>query len=170
MSNNSNENTSQKLVGRPSDYDPKYVEQMIRYFGKYLLTLDSEFDENGKAWKKSDKLFPSLAGFAIKLNVCRSTLHEWSVAKNEDGSLKYPEFSYAYEAAKDFQENFLLTGGLNGDVHHSFAQFVMTNILNYRNKPKDEIDTQINFVKDNLTDEQIDSRIEEKLKALGEKK
>jgi hypothetical protein len=168
----SDNKASPPKVGRPTDYDPKFVEMMLEYFGRYLKTLDSEVDENGNKWKKADMQFPSLAGFAIKIGACRTTLHEWSVAKNEDDTLKYPEFSYVYNKAKDFQENYLLNGGLNGELNHSFAQFVMTNLLQYRNKPKDEIDTQINNTNTNnvdlgkLSEEELTKKIEEKLGKL----
>ena len=96
--------------GRPTAYKPEYCQELLDYFSiRPYETLEVK-DNTGqvKEAKPIPNLFPTLARFACKCGVTRDTLYEWSTATNEDGSLKHPEFSYAYKRAKEFQEAILV--------------------------------------------------------------
>lgn len=157
MSNNEKEITVRKL-GRPSLYEDRFAQDLLDYFGEYLKSSDSK-----------SKPFPSLAGFAIKIGVHRDTLDEWAKARDENDALIYPEFSDAHSRAKYFQENYLLIHGLEGNIHPQFGMFVAKNILGWRDKQKDEVDTVINNnnLNNNVSESEIDKKIQEKLEKLG---
>lgn len=111
----------ESLRGRPSKYEDWMADGLLEYFNKAV----------GE--------FPTLAGFAGKIGVCRDTLYEWSTAKNPDGSSKYSEFSYAYKRAKELQEQNLVTGALNGTYNATFAIFTAKNVLGWRDKVEQEV-------------------------------
>ena len=80
-----------------------------------------------------------MARFACNIGVTRDTLYEWSTAKNDDESLKYPEFSYAYKKAKEYQEANLVEGTLSGAYQQAFAIFTAKNVLGWRDKTEQEL-------------------------------
>lgn len=144
-------------VGRPSEYRPEIAQELLDYFGKdpYVEKEQDILTKTGdvitiKKDVASD--FPTLAGFAIKLGICRDTLLEWSK--------EYPEFSGAYKRAKDFQENFLAVNGNKGLIHPAFAIFTAKNVLNWRDKKDVE---HSGFIAE-ITDEELDRKIAEKKK------
>jgi hypothetical protein len=128
--------------GRPTDYRPEFVDEMISYFNievQSIIDVDYK-DKDGKTQiekKVVTNTFPTLTRFAAKLNVTRDTLYEWSTAKDKAGALKYPEFSYAYARAKDFQESLLVEGGMAGIYEPRFAVFAAKNLAGW----KDQIET-----------------------------
>jgi hypothetical protein len=127
--------------GRPTLYKPEYCERMLDYFSiKPYTTLEIKDNQGQTVQSKPvPNLFPTLARFAVDIGVTRDTLYEWSTAKNEDESLKYPEFSYAYKKAKEYQEANLVEGTLNGAYQQTFAIFAAKNILGWRDKTEQEL-------------------------------
>lgn len=128
-------------VGRPSKYDEKYVEELIKFFDVepyYELPI---LDDKGNTVgiKHIPNKFPTLARFATKVGVTRETLWDWATSTNEDGSLKYPDFSNAYKRAKDFQEAILAEGTMAGAFQANFAIFTAKNVLGWRDKVEQEI-------------------------------
>lgn len=81
---------------------------------------------------------PTYAGFARKIGASRDTLHEWANAKNDDGSLKHPEFSNAYTRVKDMQDDHLVQNALRGHFNPQFSMFFAKNCLGDRYKDKTE--------------------------------
>lgn len=149
-------------AGAPTKFRPEFADQLIEYFSvkpyKKLKKKPAESND-----------FPTLAGFAIKLGVHRTTLKEWADETNEDGSLKHPEFSFAYSRAKDFQENWLIINGLKGLVNANFGIFTAKNVLGWRDRQPGEED-KVNVVVNNLnqkTDEEIDARINQLMGKAG---
>lgn len=149
--------------GRPSLYDPNYPRMLIEHFDKdpYVEKIKKIITKRGDVIEVPfDEAtdFPTLAGFAVKIGVHRDTLHEWANAKNEDGSLKHPDFSDAYKRAKDFQEQFIGINAMKGLVNPAFAIFAAKNILGWRDKHPDEV-AQINNSNSQqnvaVTDEQL---------------
>lgn len=127
-----------KKVGRPTEYDKKYAQELHDYFKvePYKKKFREEFDE-----KKGEIIkietgeveandIPTLAGFAIKIGVHRDTLHEWAN--------KHDEFSDAYKMAKEYQEHFLTTNGLKGLISTAFGIFTAKNILGWRDRQEHE--------------------------------
>lgn len=122
-------------VGRPSKYDPKYIDELIEYFS----IPPWEWQEKQMVSAKGDVVtvmvketndFPTLAGFAIKIGVCRDTLHEWASV--------HPNFSDVYKRAKDYQENFLVVNGNRGLIPAAFGIFTLKNINNWRDRTEVE--------------------------------
>ena len=156
-------------LGRPSLFDEKYTDELIAYFNiepyeertKQVATKSGEVIDIDTDVAND---FPTLAGFAVKIGVHRDTLHEWSKAKNEDGSLKHPNFSDAYARAKDFQEKFLTVNGLKTLINPQFAMFVAKNVLGWRDKQPDETDVVVNNNISNLSDEELNAKIESLLR------
>ncbi len=152
-----------KALGRPTEYDPKYVQALLDYFDvkPYEQRLEDIVTSKGdvitiKKDVASD--FKTLAGFAVSIGFHRDTLHKWS----QD----FPEFSDAYKRAKDFQENFLAVNGNKGLISPAFGIFTAKNVLNWRDKK--DIDHS-GFIKD-ISDEDLDQQIQDKMKAIGEAK
>lgn len=147
-------------MGRPTDYDPKYVDEIIDYFSVQPLKRKLVAEYEGKDGKPipiySDPeptSFPSLAGFAAKIGVHRDTLHEWQK--------KHKEFDEAVKLAKEYQEHWLLENGLRDRINASFGIFALKNICGYRDKPEGPEVVVNNITK--LSDEEIDARINELL-------
>jgi len=119
--------------------------------------LDKEGNEKGS--EVVPVKFPTLARFAVMIGVTRETLHDWATSKNEDESLKYPDFSYAYKKAKEYQEAILVEGALAGAFQANFSIFTAKNVLGWRDKVEQEITgengapllqgIQVTFVKPN---------------------
>lgn len=153
--------TEKRPIGRPTAYREEYVDQLLAYFDKEAFErkplLDKEGNEKGSEIVASK--FPTLARFATIIGVTRDTLYEWSTAKNEDESLKYPNFSYAYKRAKEYQEAILVEGALAGAYQANFSIFTAKNVLGWRDKTEQEITgengtpllqgIQVTFVKPN---------------------
>jgi hypothetical protein len=129
-------------MGRPSDYRPEFVSEMISYFDievERVIEVDVQ-DKDGKTrteQKVVANTFPTLTRFAAKIGVTRQTLHDWATAKEKDGSPKYPDFSYAYARAKDSQESLLVEGGMAGVYEARFAVFAAKNLAGW----KDQVET-----------------------------
>jgi len=147
--------------GRPSLFKEEYSDKLIEYFDiepyERRPLLDAQGNEKGSEIVAAK--FPTLARFAIKIGVTRETLHEWATAKNENGELKHPDFSYAYKRAKDFQEAILVEGAMANAFHANFSIFTAKNVLGWRDKMEQEITgvdgaplltgIQVTFVKPN---------------------
>jgi hypothetical protein len=127
-------------IGRPSLYKPEYAQQLIDYFNIEAFTEKTVILPNGL--EKTERIankFPTLARFATMVGVTRETLHDWATSKDENERLKYPEFSYAYKRAKDYQEYLLVEGTVAGVFNAPFAIFSAKNILGWRDKTEQEI-------------------------------
>ncbi len=70
--------TESKKMGRPTVYDPKYVEDIIAFFDiepyEEKLLRDSR---GGESIELVPAKFPTLARFAANIGVTRETLHDW---------------------------------------------------------------------------------------------
>lgn len=137
-----------KKTGRPTLYKDEYPELLIKHFDipPYFKTTKQVFTKSGvcevEVLEPND--FPTLAGFAIKIGVCRDSLHEWANKKDKDGNLKHPLFSDAYKKVSLYQENYLVTNGLRGIVNTAFAIFTAKNVLGWRDKKEIEVnDTNV---------------------------
>lgn len=134
--------TGRRPVGRPSDYRPEFVAELISYFSidvQSVVDVDV-VDREGKTRtekKVVTNTFPTLTRFAAKIGVTRQTLHEWATDKTEDGAPKRPEFAYAYARAKEAQESLLVEGGMAGLYEARFAVFASKNLIGW----KDQIET-----------------------------
>jgi hypothetical protein len=138
-------------LGRPSLFKPEFTQALLDYFDidPYTEKVKQVVTKSGDVLDVKTEVasdFRTLAGFAVKIGVHRDTLHEWSKAKNDDGSLKHPEFSDAYARAKDFQENYLAVNGNKGLIQPQFGMFTAKNVLGWREKqPGEEDKVNINL-------------------------
>ena len=128
-------------VGRPTVFQEEYTEQLLAYFDKEPFErrplLDKEGNEKGS--EIIPNKFPTLARFATMIGVTRETLHDWATSKNADESLRYPNFSYAYKRAKEYQEAILVEGAMAGAFQANFSIFTAKNVLGWRDKIDQEI-------------------------------
>jgi hypothetical protein len=97
-----------RKVGRPTKYKPAYCKQIVDYFQA-----------------KSDKAeFPIIEGFALEINIVKSTLHEWVK--------KQPEFSNAYKKAKYIQLQTWIDRSLDNTFKSPFTIFLGKNVFGWR--------------------------------------
>jgi hypothetical protein len=118
-------------TGRPTDYDPKYCEELIKFFDiephfetPVLTTYKDGTTKEEIKFIPAD--LPTLAGFARHIKVSRDTINEWT--------RKHDEFSDAIKYAKDLQEHILITNGLKGLYAQPFAIMATKNIMAWRDK------------------------------------
>jgi DNA-packaging protein gp3 len=133
--------TEKNPKGRPSLYKPEYCEQLIEYFNIPAYERLEVTDNTGqvKEIKAIPNVFPTLARFACNIGVTRETLHDWATSTNEDKSLRYPNFSYAYKKAKEYQEANLVEGAIAGAYAQAFAIFTAKNVLGWKDKTEQEL-------------------------------
>lgn len=126
--------------GRPTLFKEEFADQLIDYFNIEAYTEKVELNKDGNPViiKVANK-FPTLARFATMIGVTRETLHDWATSKNDQGELKYADFSYAYKRAKDYQESILVEGTMNGVFNAPFSIFTAKNVLGWRDKTEQEI-------------------------------
>lgn len=141
---------AKKKVGRPTDYDPKYCDELIEYFDvepyrevEVTITYKDGRTETRDEERPND--LPTLAGFARKIGVHRDTLHEWANAVDNEGNLKHPDFSDAIKKAKEFQEDIWDTNGMKGHYVAPFAIFFGKNNLGYKDKREIEVATPAGY-------------------------
>ena len=84
-----------------------------------------------------NRILSVLLAVIYVIGVHRDTLQEWAK--------QHPDFSVAYERAKDFQENFLITNGLKGMGSTLFGIFVAKNVLGWRDKQPGEDEINIHL-------------------------
>ena len=134
--------TGRRPVGRPSEYRPEFVAELIAYFDievQKVVEVDVVAKDGTTTTEKKvvTNTFPTLTRFAAKIGVTRQTLHDWATEKSADGTPKRPEFSYAYARAKDAQESLLIEGAMAGVYEPRFAVFATKNLAGW----KDQIET-----------------------------
>ncbi len=137
-------------MGRPLKYTPDICKRMVDFFN---IPVHSIEEVTIPAKKQGDapqvervkvlNTFPTLTRFAANEGLTRETLHDWATKKNKDGSLRYPDFSYAYARAKDLQEALMTEGGLMGAYEGRFATFAAKNILGWVDKVEQTIEQNI---------------------------
>ena len=160
------ENKAPTPVGRPTDFKEEYTQALLDYFGvdptEEKQIINYAYGEPFEQTVTVATAFPSLAGFAVKIGVHRDTLHHWANAKDpKTNALLHPEFSDAYNRRKDFQENYILINGLSNKINPQFAMFAAVNLIDYRQKAKDEApDTVVNNF-DGLSDAELLAKAQE---------
>ncbi len=83
--------------GRPSSYS----EELLAHAQEYL-----------ERYEKMKAKHPYIEELALEMRVNDDTINEWAKARNEDGSLKYPEFSATIKDIKTLQKFRLLQKSL----------------------------------------------------------
>ena len=128
-------------VGRPSKYEDRFVDELIKFFDvepyREMPILDKE--GNTVAIKAVPNKFPTLSRFASKIGVTRETLWDWATATDDEGNLIHAEFSNAYKVAKEYQESILVEGAMAGAFQANFSIFTAKNVLGWRDKVEQEL-------------------------------
>lgn len=142
-------------VGRPMLYRPEYVEQMLEYFKvepmrEVIMESSVEYYPNGEEKTRREKKefvpnkLPTLFNFAMSIGVHYMTIWEWAHARDkETGELIHPDFSEAYQEAKELQKEFLIALGLSGAAPSAAFIFTAKNVTNMRDNS--EITQNLNF-------------------------
>jgi len=138
--------------GRPTKYDPKFADEIVKFFSgpKFEQFIKSEKQTTKKngttetwieyGYRPLD--LPTFNKFARKIGVNGDTIVEWTEArypltfevKALAGKLKHPEFSAAYNTAKELQKEFLSDNALKGFSPPASFIFVAKNITNWKDK------------------------------------
>jgi hypothetical protein len=116
-------------VGRPTLYDPKYCEEVVRYF---LANPPYKVQMTMFGPKMTPCDLPTLAGFAVSIGVCKKTINNWCD--------EHPEFLHAVEIAKAVQEHIWATNTLHKLYDKTFSIFFGKNNLDYVEKVVQEIE------------------------------
>jgi hypothetical protein len=125
-----------KKMGRPTDYDPRHITEMLEFFQNWepFREVEKEIASGGRKVVIKERLVnypPTLNKYAIKLGIDRSTLKRWSEEN--------PDFYPTYKACKTIQEEWLSDRGTTGEYHAGFTQLMLTNHSDIRQKVTHEI-------------------------------
>ena len=118
--------------GRPSKYDPKYCDEIIKFFDvphseRVIASRATGKNDYEKIeYKVVGCSLPFFSGFAHKIGVATMTIQEWSKV--------HPEFSCAYARAKELQHIMLHENTLKGLYNPHYAIFAAKNITDWRDK------------------------------------
>jgi len=100
--------------GRPSKYSDEILAKAEDYFLKCYGKIDGR------------PRVPFIEELALELGVDEDTIVEWKNKRNNDGSLKYPEFSATYSKIYTLQKLRLKQTGLTGKSQ-SFVIFLLSS-------------------------------------------
>lgn len=147
--------------GRPSKYKPQYCLDLIIHMAEGY----------------------SYESFAALINVNPDTLYEWEKVHSEFSEAKKTAFVknllfweklgidfVLNETHEEENEEERVYKKTSKSLNPTVWIFNMKNRHKWRDKQKDEVDTVINNNVMNLTDEQLEQRVQDKLKALEGKK
>lgn len=136
-----------KKTGRPSSYEPKFCDEIIKYFSvepyrEVEIIHKNKNDEKYSTYELKANDLRFISGFARSIKVTHETLLEWSKT--------HPEFSVALKEAKELQKEHLITNGLQNLFAQPFAIFTAKNILGWRDRPEETtpdelINNQLSF-------------------------
>lgn len=131
-------------AGRPTDYDPKYCEEIVEFFDQdpYEITQD----DKGRMVVNPRPL-ATKERFAHKIGVHRDTLQEWARV--------HPAFSVAYKKAEQLQRDALSNGGLLGAYDKTMAIFLLKN----NHGMADKVEQKVTTSTEEMSDDELNRRI-----------
>ena len=118
-------------AGRPTKYQGEDTVKLAKLYAKSGYMLDND-------------VIPTHEGLAEYLNVCTSTLDNWSEA--------YPEFLGALRYLKAMQKRILLNMGLTGSFNSTIAKLVLSANHGVHEKSEKELSGSLG-IKEFLNDE-----------------
>ncbi len=99
-------------VGRPTDYDSKYIDQAIEYLQEFENFTEEKKDYMGE-------IIPTIEGFARYVGAkSRKTLYNWA----DD----HPEFLLTLDEIKNIQCISLQSGGLSGKLNSTITKLLLS--------------------------------------------
>jgi hypothetical protein len=129
-------------AGRPTDYTPELLEKAWNYINSC-----------------PDKI-PSIEGLCDEINIARTTCYVW--AKDDE-----KEFKHILEALMRKQGKTLINNGLDGTFNPTISKLILTK-HGYSDKQETEISGNLTLT--DLTEEQLDAKIAEKMSKLNQNK
>ena len=141
-----------QTFGRPSKYRPEYCQQMIEFFQRPLThtKIKTYTTKAGTVIEEPIEVpneLPTLEEFSESIGIWKQNLLEWTKI--------YPDFHAAYVRAKQLFRDFIVKNGITARYDSRFAMFIAVNDTDL----KDSKDVQVNVQLSNITDEQLDYRI-----------
>lgn len=143
------------IVGRPTDYDKKYCQEIIEWFDREpfepVMVFDKDLQQevpfitrNGMPAMKPNKL-PTIENFARHINVATATIHNWCKA--------HPEFLGAVNEAKAISRDILVQNGLAKLYDPTIVKFVGVNYFTEDLKDKQEVENTGTVTNNNINTE-----------------
>ena len=114
-------------VGRPSDYDDKYVQEVE----DYLLECVDKYNEDLKGIEVK---IPTREGFALKIGKNRGTLTNWGE--------RVPEFLSALERIDMKQKERLFSQGLAGRYNATIAKLGLASNHGMADKTETKVESK----------------------------
>ena len=135
-------------TGRPTKYRAEYCDHLVQFFSGPRHEMIEKAHISGKNdYEKTEFMrvaceLPTFAKFARSIGVNGDTIVEWASARHSKehptpslrGKLKHPDFSAAYNEAKELQREFLVDNGLAGLYPPASFIFTAKNIADMRDK------------------------------------
>jgi hypothetical protein len=124
--------------GRPSKYDPKFCEEIVKFFDvpKSVRVVKAEItgknDYSKTEYEDKPNPLPTFSKFARSVGICHDCITDWAKI--------HPEFTEAYNVAKELQKEFLMDNGLAGLYPPASFIFTAKNITDM----KDKTDVDVN--------------------------
>lgn len=124
--------STKNLGGRPSKYDPAIADRLVEFFA-----IDSPYvpeqDNQGRTRMQPVRP-PTIERFCAQEGISKETLYRWATETDQDGNLLRPEFSNAYQRAKEYQAAIMGEGLALGAYNASGGIFVAKNLLGWHDK------------------------------------
>lgn len=120
-------------------YNKDFVQACYEYFDRDLTTMKtvkksvkvkgedgSEFFEDVEQEVEVTSEYPTLAGFAASIGICKDTLYEWAE--------RHKEFGEALKFGRNKMEQLLIGNGINGRYNPTFAALAAHNIIGWKSR------------------------------------
>lgn len=121
--------------GRPTEYKEEYISKATEYLNCCQDTVEEYHKTRGEKSDTYDRLvhvrLPSIEGFALFLDVNKTSLYEWEK--------KYPEFSNALDKIRTTQQQQLMDKGLSGEYSPVIAKLILS--ANHGMREKQDVTT-----------------------------
>lgn len=125
--------------GQPTKYKPEHCQAIIRFFDvePWDTLKTKEYNADGElvneidTGKRQYQRMPTIEGFAKSIEVCISTVDNWT---NEKHDSFQPEFLVAYNKALTYRKGWLIDVGLSGLAPANSFKFVAVNCTDMRDK------------------------------------
>jgi len=132
-----------KRMGRPPKYHSRYAQELVDFFDirDYLEARGEHVTPGGKVivTKKGFRI-PTIEGFAVHAGLSKNTVYKWAAYQDDDGNLKYPDFSHALEFAQAVQSNLLVNGGMSGEYNSGLVKMILSAHHDYIEKTKTDLE------------------------------